>query len=105
MIAFEELVAALDRWRIRNGLPGMLPLFADGPRQAGAAVASYTAPAATYAPPPSSYTAPVASYAPPVVAAPAPAPYVPRTAPPMPPPPSSENLDEDRAIGRGRRAR
>ena len=76
-------------------MPGTPPLFADGPRKAGAAPASYTAPAASYTAPAATYAPPVASYAPPVVAAPAPAPYVPRTAPPMPPPPSSETLDED----------
>lgn len=47
MIAFEELSAALDRWRIRNGLPvvtGDLPMAA-APAGAPRASASYAAPA------------------------------------------------------------
>lgn len=98
MIAYEELAAALERWRIRNGLPGTPPLFADGPRKpvaASVAQAAYAAPAA-YAPPPA------AAYAPPPVAAyaaPAPAAYAPpapRTAPPIAPPAlGAETIDDE----------
>lgn len=107
MIAYEELAAALERWRIRNGLPGTPPLFADGPRAAGTASGSYTAPAASYAAPAASYAAPAATYAPPAASyappaasyarAPAPVPAAaPRTSPPSPPP-SAETIDEDLA--------
>ncbi len=85
MIPYEELAAALERWRIRNGLPGTPPLFADGPRlstMAPAAVASYAPPAVTYA-------------APPVSSGPAAAAYAARPVPAMPPPPSAQTLDED----------
>jgi hypothetical protein len=85
MIAYEELAAALERWRIRNGLPGTPPLFADGPRTAVPPVAAYAPPVAAYAPP-------VAAYAPPPAPPPAPAP---RPAPPIAPPPSSETIDDD----------
>src|SRR5690349_6876352 len=47
MIAFEELVAALDRWRIRNGLP---VVTGDVPT-AATPVAAQAAPAAAWSPP------------------------------------------------------
>lgn len=107
MIAYEELAAALERWRIRNGLPGTPPLFADGARTSAAPAAQYAAPAAPYAAPvayaapaapAAPYAAPAASYAPPAAArAPAAPPAAaPRTAPPSPPP-SAETIDDDLA--------
>lgn len=85
MIAYEELAAALERWRIRNGLPGTPPLFADGPMRLASAAAAAPAPPATYAPPP--------AYAPPVAAEPYAAPPE-RRAPPPPPPPGFESVNE-----------
>lgn len=106
MIAYEELSAALERWRVKNGLPGTPPLFADGsamsrpaaPSAAAAAAPAYGAPAYSapaYSAPaydsgPASYGSAPAydsgpAYAPPPVAPPAPR---------VPPPPSSETFDE-----------
>jgi hypothetical protein len=68
MIPFEELVAALDRWRMRNGLPvvtGELPMStAPSPATPIAGVPAwnaYAAPAASYA---QAYAAPAAAPAP-----------------------------------------
>ncbi len=99
MIAYEELAAALERWRIRNGLPGTPPLFADGPRKpvaASVAQAAYATPAAAaYAAPAApAYAAPAApAYVAPAAAAYAPPP-APRPAPPIAPPPA-ETIDDD----------
>ena len=77
MIPYPDLVAALERWRLRNGLPvggGGLP-------SASASVSSgYAAP--SYAPPVSSSSASFGSFAPPA----APRPSAPMTAPPGPAP-------------------
>ncbi|HUQ01079.1 MAG TPA: hypothetical protein VM261_01230 [Kofleriaceae bacterium] len=100
MIPYEELSAALERWRVKNGLPGTPPLFAEGStmkRQSAAASTGAAAP---------SYSAPAPSYSAPPPVAPPPAPsysassygsgplYAPPAAPAVPPPPSSETLDE-----------
>jgi hypothetical protein len=90
MIPYEELSAALERWRVKNGLPGTPPLFAEGStmRRPAAIVAPTPAPAPAPAPV-ASWSAPAPSFAPqPAGARPAPAPM------PMAPPPSSETLDE-----------
>ncbi|MBZ0233447.1 MAG: hypothetical protein K8M05_14065, partial [Deltaproteobacteria bacterium] len=83
MIPYEELSAALERWRVKNGLPGTPPLFAEGstmrrdaPAPAAAAPApSYSAPSYDSGP---SYSAPsysASSYdSGPAYAAPPPAP-------------------------------
>lgn len=93
MIPYEELSAALERWRVKNGLPGTPPLFAEG-----STMKRPSAAAPVPAPSVPSYSAP-----PP---APAPAPsygassygsgplYAPPAAPAVPPPPSPETLDE-----------
>ncbi len=75
MIAYEELAAALERWRVRNGHPATPPLFADVPG-APAFDPSPTVQAVPPAPRPRSETPAV------VVAAPPP----PRAAAPPPPP-------------------
>jgi len=71
MIPFEELVAALDRWRMRNGLPvvtGELPVSTStaSPATPVAGVPAWN----TYAAPAASYAQ---AYAAPAAAAPAPA--------------------------------
>lgn len=87
MIAYEELAAALERWRIRNGLPATPPLFADSrgvsappaaPRSTQAIAAAPPPPAVVVAPPPVVVAPPAV-----VVAPPAPA-----RGPAPPPPPS-----------------
>lgn len=98
MIAYEELSAALERWRVKNGLPGTPPLFAEGStmkRPAAAPPPSYTAPAASYSAPAASYSAPAPSYSAPAPSYSAPPPAPAPAAPKMPPPPSPETLDED----------
>jgi hypothetical protein len=88
MIPYEELSAALERWRVKNGLPGTPPLFAEGSsmKRPAAIVAPTPAPAPAPAPV-QSWSAPAPSFAPPAAAA--------RPAPmPMPPPPSPQTLDE-----------
>jgi hypothetical protein len=88
MIPYEELSAALERWRVRNGLPGTPPLFAEGSTMKRPAAIVAPTPASAPAPAPAqSWSAPAPSFAPPAAAArPAPA--------AMPPPPSPETLDE-----------
>jgi hypothetical protein len=93
MIPYEELSAALERWRVRNGLPGTPPLFAEGSsmKRPAAIVAPTPAPGPSFGTPApaQSWSAPAPSFAPPPAAArPAPVPA------PMPPPPSPETLDE-----------
>ncbi len=64
MIAFEELVAALDQWRMRNGLPvASVDVRPSGAPPAPPAAYSYTPPAAaaTYGYPPTPGSGPVAS--------------------------------------------
>jgi hypothetical protein len=59
MIAYDELAAALERWRHRQGLPTSAPLFADGgsPRPPPPpAPAARTAQAIASAPPPPAAT-------------------------------------------------
>jgi hypothetical protein len=48
MIPYEDLVAAIERWRIRNGLP------------VGESAARGAAPPAAYTPAPATYAAPAA---------------------------------------------
>src|SRR5688572_10176134 len=67
MIPYEELAAALDRWRARNGLPTSAALFDGGPTRVAA-------------------PAPMPAAAPAATAVPAPAAAAPRTAPPSAPP-------------------
>lgn len=69
MIAYDELAAALERWRIRNGLPATPPLFADA-RGATPPPAPRATQAIAAAPPPP---------------APAPVAAAPHRAPPPPP--------------------
>ncbi len=107
MIPYEELSAALERWRVKNGLPGTPPLFAEGSTMKRPSAAASTGAATP------SYSAPVSSYSapPPVAPPPTPAPsysapsysassygsgpqYAPPAAPAVPPPPSPETLDE-----------
>ncbi len=87
MIAYDELAAALQRWRVQNGLPIVTPVFAATPRT-GAAPA-YAAPAPAYAAPAPAYAAPAPAYAAPAPAYAAPAP---RTAPPTAPPSGRSTL-------------
>lgn len=63
MIAFEELVAALDRWRVRKGLPlASVEVAAAGAVAAPVVPATYVpAPAPTYAPPSRPTAAPAAA--------------------------------------------
>jgi hypothetical protein len=96
MIPYEELSAALERWRVKNGLPGTPPLFAEGSTMSRPSAMPAAAPA------PSPYSTPSYSAPPP-----APAPSYsassygsgplyapPAAAPSVPPPPSPETLDE-----------
>ena len=67
MIAYEELAAALERWRTRNGLPATPPLFAGAPPPARAtqAVAAVPPPPVAAVPLPVALATPVRSPPPP----------------------------------------
>lgn len=96
MIPYEELSAALERWRVKNGLPGTPPLFAEGSTmKRPTAAAPAPAPSPYSAPAPAPVAAPsygASSYGSgPYGAPPAP----PAPAPRVPAPPSPETLDED----------
>jgi hypothetical protein len=105
MIPYTELAAALERWRIRQGLPVSATPIAAAPSVAAVLTPARTAPpqappAMRAAPPPPPSAPPSAPpvVAPPIAAAPIAAPPI--AAPPIaaspavPPPPSAQTLDE-----------
>ena len=100
MIAYDELSAALERWRVRNGLLATPPLFADG---RGAAPPLRATPAIAAAPP-LAQAAPAPHREPPPpppsarqtvmgMAAPVPVPAPPAAMELVPPPPDDDGAD------------